>query len=445
MTSATERLTRLVDVEDRYDYNIADVLPVQIEAANERFASRLGAIKLLANRAETAGISEIRGLPDLVPLLFAHTAYKSYPENWLTEGRWDRIGRWLESVSSHRVEGLDISGVTDIDDWLNRLAGVGHYLSCSSGTTGKVSMINSSMADRVFNRRTNVASFQWSTGLRPDQSSKFFACNPTSNNFRNSDVTGSLAEAFGAGQSEYKFPGGMITIGQIRQMVALRRSIADGAARPTDIAEYEATTKARENNMNAAVEQIAEALVENRSHKLLIIGMFPLLFRVAETIRSHGYSGKDFHPANALAVGGGLKRSALPDDYREQIFSTLNIHHTYHMYAMQELNTQLVRCAAGRYHIAPWVLFLPLDEPGEQLLQPGKGEMEARAAFFDLSHDGRWGGVITGDKVQVDHGKCACGRPGPTLATEIIRYADLASGDKISCAGTIDAYVRGLA
>jgi hypothetical protein len=64
---------------------------------------------------------------------------------------------------------------------------------------------------------------------------------------------------------------------------------------------------------------------------------------------------------------------------------------------------------------------------------------------MDLSIDGRWGGLISGDKVRVDYGQCACGHQGPTVDKEIVRYADLADGDRISCAGTIDAYVRGIA
>jgi hypothetical protein len=35
-------------------------------------------------------------------------------------------------------------------------------------------------------------------------------------------------------------------------------------------------------------------------------------------------------------------------------------------------------------------------------------------------------------------------QPQPIGAEDIQRYADMASGDKIACAGTIDAYVRGV-
>ena len=96
------------------------------------------------------------------------------------------------------------------------------------------------------------------------------------------------------------------------------------------------------------------------------------------------------------------------------------------------------------FRSAPWVMMLPLDAPGENLLDTSRGEIEGRAAFFDLSHSERWGGIISGDKVTVDFGQCACGHQGPTIGGEIRRYSDMLGGDKISCSGSIDAYVRGV-
>jgi hypothetical protein len=85
-----------------------------------------------------------------------------------------------------------------------------------------------------------------------------------------------------------------------------------------------------------------------------------------------------------------------------------------------------------------------LDQHGEALTPMSGGEAEGRAGFFDLSLDGRWGGIISGDKVHVRYGKCDCGHEGPTVGYNIVRYADLGDGDKITCAGTIEAYVRGV-
>src|SRR3546814_11701225 len=44
------------------------------------------------------------------------------------------------------------------------------------------------------------------------------------------------------------------------------------------------------------------------------------------------------------------------------------------------------------------------DLAGEKLLNPpeGKGVVEGRMAFFDVLADARWGGIISGDKVQVE-------------------------------------------
>jgi hypothetical protein len=58
---------------------------------------------------------------------------------------------------------------------------------------------------------------------------------------------------------------------------------------------------------------------------------------------------------------------------------------------------------------------LPLDVNGEELLDVGHGEIEARAAFMDLSIEGRWGGIISGDKISISFAKCRCGHQGPTV------------------------------
>src|SRR3546814_10620039 len=56
------------------------------------------------------------------------------------------------------------------------------------------------------------------------------------------------------------------------------------------------------------------------------------------------------------------------------------------------------------YAIPPWIVPLVLDKAGEKLLNPpeGKGVVEGRMAFFDVLADARWGGIISGDKVQVE-------------------------------------------
>ena len=121
MSSAIEKLTQLVAAEDRFDYSHADLRETQLEALNERFQERKDRIKLLGHRAREAGTAEIRSREDMVPLLFPHSVYKSYPESFLIEEKWDRLGKWLGAVSPYPISPIETSDVADIDDWIERL------------------------------------------------------------------------------------------------------------------------------------------------------------------------------------------------------------------------------------------------------------------------------------------------------------------------------------
>ena len=190
-----------------------------------------------------------------------------------------------------------------------------------------------------------------------------------------------------------------------------------------------------------------DELIKSREQKLFLSGMWASLYPLAVGVRDAGYSGQDLPRDNTLLTGGGLKGAQLPPDYprdRLRHLQPVRASATYQFYSMQEINTPSPGAAAGRYHVAAlgdracrWT------HRGEHLLDASEGEVEGRAAFFDLSLDGRWGGVISGDRVTVDFRPCACGHQGPTIGPDIVRYADLEGGDKISCAGTIDAYVEG--
>lgn len=444
--SEIDRLVSQVHVEDPFDYEYADVLPRQLEAINARFQDRVGKIKLLANRAEEGGVSEVTSMEDLIPLLFAHTAYKSYPESWLMEGKWDRMGKWLDTVSTNRVPKLDTSGVNGLDEWLALLEEHEHYVSCSSGTTGKCAMMNAVKADLEFCGAALLQAIHWSK-IPVNQDRMIVSCGQVASTPRNKATGGPMYAAIADPTIEpYVVDAPPITIGGITEMVVLRKKIADGTATPGDIAYYEEQAAAREKSIQSVTDQAVEAFIANRHRKLHVTGMLGQMYQVAAKLRERGYSAKDFQE-NTTFISGGLKRVAVPDNYWDVIFDTFNItrERVCHAYGMQECNTTAVRCSHDRYHLAPWVMMLILDEPGENLIPiPESGEIEGRAAFFDLSMEGRWGGVISGDKIKATWDPCGCGRRSPSVNEDIQRYADMASGDKIACSGTIDAYVRGV-
>ena len=444
MTTATEQLLALHTAPNRYDLAPADLAATQLDAVNERLQTGVEQIPLLRNRAESAGITTVRSREDLVPLLFAHSAYKSYAQNWLTDRRWDRMVKWVRTVSTSPVDGVDLDGIGGLDDFVRRLETIGCYVSCSSGTTGKPAMIASSAADLQIAAQANVRELSWATGIEPTGDRFMFGLGPRTEVERNERTRLALINAFADDQNSYQLPVAPISVGSIMAMIELRRRIGDGAATPSEIAEFEKLSAQRQSEMDTAIADAVDQLVAHRDRSLLLTSMFASLYQIAVGVREKGFSGKDFRDDTGLLVGGGLKGAALPPDYRGFIMDTFNIAEAkmYQFYSMQEINTPLPKCRAARYHVPPWVLLLPLDEPGEHLVDTSSGEVLCRGAFFDLSLDGRWGGVISGDRLSVNFGVCGCGHQGPTIGSEIVRFADL-GGDKISCAGTIDAYVRG--
>jgi hypothetical protein len=449
MGKAVEQLTQLVEAPNRYDIPYADLRDVQVRAMNERFQERKDQIKLVAHRAREAGITEVASPEEAVRLLLPHTAYKSYPENWLAQERWDRLSKWLDTVSTYRVPVNKVSDAQDVDGWIGRLGDNGFFVSCSSGTTGKSAMLVASQKDMDWCKKEAVATYSWGSGIKPARDRRIFGMAATAHVPRNL-ATG---EAYTAALQDpsyerFAYPVPPITVGALTKMVVLRKAIADGTAKPADIAAFEQISAARQKAVDDAVGITAQAVVEARRSRLHVTGLWAGLYNVAKAVRDMGYSAKDFHPENSIYVGGGLKRAKLPDDYREFVYETFNIQpeRNYQNYSMQELHSGMPRCqAGGRYHLPPWVVPLILDKAGDNLLPMADGEYEGRAAFFDLSLDGRWGGVISGDRVSIDFRPCACGSRGASIRDNIVRYADLEGDDKIGCAGTVDAYVRGVA
>jgi len=450
MGAAADKLMGKVQADDRFDYSAQDVRELQVQALNERFQERKDTVKLLKLRAGEANISEIRAVEDVVPLLFPHTAYKSYPESFLMEERWDRLTKWLGTVSSHPITPIDLENVEGIDDWISRLEAVQHFISCSSGTTGKSAMLIASQKDMDWSKLDTVGVFNWGSGVKPEQDRKMIGCAPVASVPKNRAISEAQYAAFANPEWErFSYPVPPITVGSLTKMVVMRKKIADGTALPEDIAAFENTSKERQETLDRAIDIAAEEIIANRDKKLMVSGLWSGLYAVAKAVRDRGYSAKDFNPDNCIYVGGGLKRAQLPADYQEFVHGTFNIPDGRHFqnYSMQELNSGMPKCReGGRYHVPPWIVPMILDKQGDTLLpyDINGGEIEGRAAFFDLALDGRWGGVITGDKIALDYSPCACGNKGPSIRDNIARFADLEGDDKIGCAGTVDAYVRGL-
>jgi hypothetical protein len=449
MGQSVEKLLAHQHAEDCYTVPLADIRNLQVAAMNERLQENLDRIKLVKFRAEAAQVSEIRSLADIVPLLLPHTAYKSYPESYLIGERWDKLTKWLATVSAYPVGDVDLDGVDGVDEWITRLEDAGHYVSCSSGTTGKSAMLIATKADMRWVGEDSVVSCAWGTGIAPAQDRLIFRMAPLATIPRNQSIIARIQEAYGKpGSQAFRYPVPPITVGSITRMVALRKAMSDGTAKPNELLEFETTSASREKAMSDALGVMADALIKARAEKLYLSGLWANIYKIAVAVRERGYGSSDFNPENMMYIGGGLKREQLPSNYREVVYETFNVEpgRNFQIYGMQEIGSNMPRCReGGRYHLPPWLVCVPLDRDAEALVPMDQGEVQCRAGFFDLSLDGRWGGVISGDRIEVDFSRCACGARTPSIRDNIARYVDLDGDDKISCAGTVDAYVRGIA
>jgi hypothetical protein len=418
----------------------------RIDDLNARFQERRDQVPVLAQRAEDEGIFQIRHERDVVPLLFPHTTYKSYPETLISKGMWPQLNRWLDSLSVHRVE-VDVSDVEDVDSWIERLESAGHLVTGSSGTSGKASFLNKSQADRLSSLDDFIGCMT-GLGLPPANVWNVIPTGPETGVKSHLLMRNLLIDNYGK-HDAIAIPPARVNTGHYRYMArlaAMRKAMADGTARPDDVAAMQSDSSERQKANDERLAYFADQVIAHKDEAMLFSAMFPSLYRLVELLRERGATPGDLTGDNALTTGGGLKGMALPPDYREQCFAMLHLapERFLHYYSMQELNVRMPKCPeAGRYHVPTALALFVLDKDGETLAPISDGQVEGRAAFFDFTVDGRWGGTMSGDKVLAEFGTCRCGRLGPTILDEISRFSDVADGDKITCAGTMDAYVRG--
>ena len=439
-------LEMILDPDTAYDQPAADIAALQLRAAQELFDERRTQIPLVARRAEEAGITGIETLADIVPLLFAHTVYKSYPPSFVEQGRWDRMLQWLNTLSVADVSGVDTAGVKDVDDWIARLWDAGHMVLATSGSSGKCSFLNHTRGDSALKKRHFRHSVGWPF-VKANADRTVFWLGPIKGPNSAVEAANFNAENFGRPGQTHALTDAPLRIADVSRMAAMRKKMADGSATPQEIGAFEAEALRKASEGRAALNRLVDAILDHRHEPMLLSGMWAQYMVLIARARERGIGDAEFHPQTVVNAGGGVKGVALPPDYKEQVARFVGPVIRPGAYGMTELAQVMPRCEAGRYHRAPGLIWLILDRDGERLLSEADGEdgvVEGRFGFLDLLYEGRWGGLITGDKVTVDFKpRCPCGRHGPTLFDTISRFAAIGEDDHIGCAGTVDAYIRG--
>lgn len=431
----------------------------QLAAARKRFAALVGPIAPLGRLADENGITEIRGWEDVVPLLFPHTVYKSYPLSFIEQGRFDRMTRWLSTLTTDDLSAVELDGVDTIDDWLRAIEKNSALVPIHTfGTSGKLSILPRRMEDIDLGPRLNancVRDFAPRAGKRRDLLVDHMPLISPSYRLGASAIArgmNRMAEIYSGGLDNalFLYPDAWFSADIASLAGRLRAAEARGEggqlvlpasliARREEFARREAS---RADDMNRF---FAEASERFGGRDVFLFAVWPILFEWAEEGLKRGLKGV-FGPNSVLTSGGGSKGRVLPPNHRELIFEFLGFDRCLEFFGMSELMANAPRCEHGNYHFPPVIVPFLLD-PDSGALLPRDGRRTGRLALLDLLPESYWGGLVSGDRVTMSgfDTPCACGRLGPYIEPDIARYSDLKDGDdKINCAGAPEAHDRAI-
>jgi hypothetical protein len=422
---------------------VDELRPLWLEAARERLGERLGQVPALRARGDV-DIDAIDDFSALIPYLFSHETYKSYPRDFLDKGRWSLLGKWLRSLSTSPVPDLDYGDVQTQDDWVRLLSQADFPVYASSGTSGKSSFLPASPADREFTMRCLLRTLTWQHGIKPGAGIPMLILAPSTGDSRALELFRRVAQAYGDPARTHFLTDEPVRLHDLNALTRLSKAVADGTATPEEIAGFRAEQTVRGHRIDADWDRLAKAAESLEGERVILQGFWPQQYALIERLRGLGRTRLQLDPTSILSVGGGSKGANLPSDFQQQVLDFYGLSEAQQAsgYGMSELSAALPEID-GRYQLQPWIVPLILTEEGTDLATPDdQGRLEGRFAFLDLALEGRWGGLVSGDRVVVD----PTGPGFAVVAGSVARYSDLRGGsdDRLTCAGTVDAFVSGL-
>lgn len=429
-----------------------EVEAVQLAAMNMRLEERRGQVAMLAKLADAQGIDSIGSLDAMAPLLFPHDMYKSYPVSLLAKQKYGQLNKWLGKLTRHDPQSVDVSDCDSIDSWLTKLREETPLdVGASSGSSGTASFYPKSKRDyriSMTGLRVQLAQKFGEDPKAGDIDDKIHAIIPLyKDGHASMGAFGKYScEVFAKGDPDFWHYCFDFKLSSDLMWLAarLRAAQATGDVSKVDVPESLLARRAEweEQQKNMPVQQLEfvnRMVKELAGERVFVMSTSNLLYQVAKRGLEEGVTGV-FAPDSVFMGGGGAKGVPLPDDLEEVIEQFFNCKRMISAYGMTEMNSFSVLCEHNRYHVLPWVTIFLLDlETGQPL--PRKGKQTGRAAFFDMTAESAWGGLITGDLVTVDwDNQCECGRTSYALEKQINRVSEIQGGDdKISCAATPQA------
>jgi hypothetical protein len=425
---------------------------LQRQAMRLRFAEHRESIEMLRGLADRLEIKELTEFDDVVPLFFAHTAFKSYPAALLDRKRFDLMTRWLDKLTSHDLSGVDTAGCDGIDDWIDRLdEQTPLEVITSSGTTGTLSIIPKDKAGAIYTMKLWRLFLFQTFGKAPTPEE----LHPEVDVIWPNHASGKLGHLRMAAMIKREFTGGdesrfhalysdAISTDLMFLASKMRAAASRGELDRLEIDEhlmarkdeFIAMQQRRPQEMAAFMERLTREL---RGKRVFMTGAYNQMYELAAAGLERGVRNV-FAPDSAILTGGGMKGFVLPDDYMEVIKEFLGVDEIQEGYGMSEISAFHWACPEGRYHVQPWVIPFLLDPDTSEPL-PREARQTGRAAFYDFLNRSHWGGIISGDEITVDWSTpCGCGLASLPIEHEIMRYSEKqgVEDDRITCSATQD-------
>lgn len=408
----------------------ADVEAFQLEVAQKRFSDLVDRLPPLAALAEHQGIKQLKTLPDLAKVLFHHTMFKSYPEEALLTGDFDTMAEWLGNFTTNDVSAMSGRGFQTVDAWFDALnTETDMHVLHSSGTTGQLSLIPRGKQEHAFSyRHTQMAFAEIAKPGRLNRAAPDFKVVwpayaggwsgvLTFGEMLRDVLCGDAAD-FYAQIPDRQSVDHQLYVMQIENARAAGHEYIDG---PSDYVKSVIDRSFAHRDANAGrVEELFDLVAGEWSGSRVVFAGGPvLLYNLAKTGLARGLEGVLSEGSRVLNFGGfkGVSPVGDEDAIIRRFTGALRMHG---IYGMSEMTTAFIEAETGNYHVPPWIIpFVLNPETGEAY--PQEGVQTGIAAFFDLTAQTCWGGLISADRVKVSWERSSCGRTTPFILPDIER------------------------
>jgi len=304
---------------------------LQREAMIERFSEHRETIEMVRKLADRLGISSVDKFDDIVPLMFSHTAYKSYPPALLDNKRWDLMTRWLDKLTTYDLSAVDVEGVDSIDEWLDRLeTQTPIQLVTSSGTTGTFSIIPKDEPTTIQGMRIWKMMVFQTFGKEPTEDElnpvvDVIWPNYSEGRFGMTRMVPWIKREFtGGDESRFHalYAGAMDT-----DLMFLANKMRAAAARgeldrlqldPKLAARREELIAMQARQATEVPEFLARLTDKLGGKRVFMTSTYNLMYNLASAGHAEGVRA-DFAPNSAILTGGGAKGQVLPDGYMDVI------------------------------------------------------------------------------------------------------------------------------